>query len=273
MASARLERTTAELADGTGQHGLRATGQVVLFPGFLALYEEGRDDAEDEDSAPPAAPARRRHAGQEIGRGRAAFHPAAAALFRGEPGQAHGGARHRPALDLRRDPADAEGPRLCPAREEPLLPRGERAAADRLPRALLRTLRLLRFHRPSRGRARRDFGRADAMAAGARGLLARFQAEDRRGDGAEALGDHRRVGRFPRALAVPGQRRRQRPAALPGLRRRPARPARRPLRRLRRLLQLSRLQVHPPLRPGRARAPAEIRGRSCSGRTRKPART
>ncbi|HTU10033.1 MAG TPA: type I DNA topoisomerase [Allosphingosinicella sp.] len=50
MASARLERTTAELADATGQHALRATGQVVLFPGFLALYEEGRDDAEDEDS-------------------------------------------------------------------------------------------------------------------------------------------------------------------------------------------------------------------------------
>jgi len=50
MASARLERTTAELAEGTGRHGLRATGQVVLFPGFLALYEEGRDDAEDEDS-------------------------------------------------------------------------------------------------------------------------------------------------------------------------------------------------------------------------------
>jgi DNA topoisomerase-1 len=50
MASARLERTTAELADGTGRHILRATGQVVLFPGFLALYEEGRDDAEDEES-------------------------------------------------------------------------------------------------------------------------------------------------------------------------------------------------------------------------------
>jgi DNA topoisomerase-1 len=50
MASARLERTTAELEDGTGRHALRATGQVVLFPGFLALYEEGRDDAEDDDS-------------------------------------------------------------------------------------------------------------------------------------------------------------------------------------------------------------------------------
>ncbi|TFI57184.1 type I DNA topoisomerase [Sphingomonas parva] len=50
MASARLERTTAELVDGSGQTALRATGQVVLFPGFLALYEEGRDDEQDEES-------------------------------------------------------------------------------------------------------------------------------------------------------------------------------------------------------------------------------
>jgi len=50
MQSARLERTTVELADGTGRNGLRATGQVVLFPGYLALYEEGRDDEGDEDS-------------------------------------------------------------------------------------------------------------------------------------------------------------------------------------------------------------------------------
>jgi DNA topoisomerase I len=50
MASARLERTSVDLAEGTGQHVLRATGQVVLFPGFLALYEEGRDEPEDEES-------------------------------------------------------------------------------------------------------------------------------------------------------------------------------------------------------------------------------
>jgi DNA topoisomerase I len=49
MASARLERTTVELADATGRHVLRATGQVVLFPGYLALYEEGTDD-EGEDA-------------------------------------------------------------------------------------------------------------------------------------------------------------------------------------------------------------------------------
>ena len=45
MASARLNRTVIDLADGTGQHGLRATGQQVQFPGFLALYEEGLDEA------------------------------------------------------------------------------------------------------------------------------------------------------------------------------------------------------------------------------------
>jgi len=50
MASARMERTTIELEEATGQHGLRATGQVVLFPGYLALYEEGRDDEGDEES-------------------------------------------------------------------------------------------------------------------------------------------------------------------------------------------------------------------------------
>jgi len=52
MASARLERTTVELSDGTGKAVLRATGQVVLFPGYLALYEEGRDEkADDEEGA------------------------------------------------------------------------------------------------------------------------------------------------------------------------------------------------------------------------------
>lgn len=51
MASARMERTTVDLLDGTGQIGLRATGQVVKFPGFLALYEEGIDDKDDENGA------------------------------------------------------------------------------------------------------------------------------------------------------------------------------------------------------------------------------
>ena len=49
MASAALERTTVTLRDGTGQHELRATGQVVKFPGFMAVYDESRDQKSDED--------------------------------------------------------------------------------------------------------------------------------------------------------------------------------------------------------------------------------
>ena len=49
MASAQIERTTVTLRDATGSHELRATGQVVKFPGFLAVYEEGRDQKQDGD--------------------------------------------------------------------------------------------------------------------------------------------------------------------------------------------------------------------------------
>ena len=44
MEAARLDRTTVEIETPDGQTGLRATGQVVTFDGFLAVYEEGRDE-------------------------------------------------------------------------------------------------------------------------------------------------------------------------------------------------------------------------------------
>jgi DNA topoisomerase I len=52
MESAELERTTVDIAAKAGSRvlELRASGQVVKFDGFLALYQEGRDDEEDEDS-------------------------------------------------------------------------------------------------------------------------------------------------------------------------------------------------------------------------------
>ncbi|MEM6303204.1 MAG: type I DNA topoisomerase [Pseudomonadota bacterium] len=49
MASARMERTTVEIGSADDQVGLRATGQVVMFDGFLKVYEEGRDDVVDDD--------------------------------------------------------------------------------------------------------------------------------------------------------------------------------------------------------------------------------
>jgi DNA topoisomerase-1 len=50
MEAATLERTTVDFAEPGLRTELRATGQVVLFDGFLALYQEGQDDAEDEES-------------------------------------------------------------------------------------------------------------------------------------------------------------------------------------------------------------------------------
>ena len=46
MSAARLERTTVEVGSEDAQVGLRATGQVVLFDGFMRVYTEGRDDVE-----------------------------------------------------------------------------------------------------------------------------------------------------------------------------------------------------------------------------------
>jgi DNA topoisomerase-1 len=46
MEAAKIERTTVDLESADGLTGLRATGQVVQFDGYLAAYEEGRDDPE-----------------------------------------------------------------------------------------------------------------------------------------------------------------------------------------------------------------------------------
>ncbi len=52
MESARLERTTADIVAKAGARllDLRASGQVVLFDGFLTLYTEDKDDDDDEDT-------------------------------------------------------------------------------------------------------------------------------------------------------------------------------------------------------------------------------
>ena len=55
MSPARLERTTVEISSSDGQVVLRATGQVMLFDGFMKVYQEGRDDAvlDDDDKRLP----------------------------------------------------------------------------------------------------------------------------------------------------------------------------------------------------------------------------
>ena len=72
MESARIERTTVDLSTADGRTGLRATGQVILFDGYLKVYEEGRDDPEDEDGG--RLPPLREAAGAEVRVARADQH-------------------------------------------------------------------------------------------------------------------------------------------------------------------------------------------------------
>ncbi|OZA16951.1 MAG: DNA topoisomerase I, partial [Rhodobacterales bacterium 17-64-5] len=47
MAAARMERTVVDLASPDGEVAFRANGQVVLFDGYLKVYDQGRDDRQD----------------------------------------------------------------------------------------------------------------------------------------------------------------------------------------------------------------------------------
>ena len=49
MESAKLERTSVDIQSPDREVTLRANGQVVLFEGFLKVYEESRDDSEQSD--------------------------------------------------------------------------------------------------------------------------------------------------------------------------------------------------------------------------------
>ncbi len=248
MESAELERTTVDVTANVGPRriDLRATGQVVKFDGFLALYQEGKDDEEDEESKrlPPMK------AGDPLTRERITatqhFTEPPPALFRGEPGQAHGGARHRPALDLRGRLPDPSGSGVRQDREEAAAAGGQGTLGHRLPGELLPALRRVRFHRRPRRPARRVSNAEIDWRAVLRDFWKDFSAaigetkELRVTDVLEALngllGPHifpdKGDGSNPRTCTV--------------LRHRPALAEARQVRRLHRLLELSRVQVHPP---------------------------
>ena len=49
MTMAQFDVTTVDLAVGENVAVFRANGQIMTFPGFIAVYTEGRDENEDED--------------------------------------------------------------------------------------------------------------------------------------------------------------------------------------------------------------------------------
>ena len=87
MSPAQMEQTTFEIACNTerckGDTVFRASGSVIKFQGFMALYTEGTDELLEENEALLPGLKGRRNAEASGDPAEAAFYPAAAALYRG----------------------------------------------------------------------------------------------------------------------------------------------------------------------------------------------
>ncbi len=111
MAPAVYDTTSADITAGRAVY--RASGSTLKFAGYLAAYGISDEDEEDTDKDTPKLPPLT--AGRDVearrGRAREEGDAAAAALQRGVARQVPRGERHRPPVDLRRDPAQDRGAR------------------------------------------------------------------------------------------------------------------------------------------------------------------
>ncbi len=130
--SLRLGTTTPTGRDAE----FSASGTVITFRGFLAAYEESRDDDDGEGGGAPApAPEAGRRAEGAPARAGGPRDHAALALHRGEPRPGARGARDRPAVHVRLDHRHDPRPRLrlqARHRARAVLPRlrGHRACSS-----------------------------------------------------------------------------------------------------------------------------------------------
>ena len=223
MASARLERTTVELTDGAGAATLRATGQVVLFPGFM------RSTTKAATRRPTTRTARRM---PQLRAGDAPVKNGVEATqhFTQPPPRYSEASlvKRLEELGIGRPSTYAATLQTLKDREYVRLDKNRFIPEEsgRLVTAFLERFfeRYVNYDYTAELEEELDDvsgGRLDWQKA-ARGLLARLQAQGRRGDGAEAVGRHGGARRFPVALALPRQGRRQRSAAVPAVRHRPA---------------------------------------------------
>ncbi len=246
MESARIERTTVDLESADGQTGMRATGQVVLFPGYLAVYEEGRDDEGDEDSA--RLPVIEEGAAAKVLDARADQHFTEPPPRYSEAslGQEDGRAGHRPpstyasVLTVLRDRAYVK------MEKQRFIPEDK----GRLVTAFLEQFfrRYVEYDFTAALEEQLDLvsdGKLDWKAVPAR-LLEGLRGRRRRD---RRTAHHQRPGRperGPGPAHLPGQGRWHESSRLPDLQDRPAVAQDRQVRRLHRLLELSGMPLHPP---------------------------
>ncbi len=142
MESARLEQTTIDILSTDKMTGLRATGSVVTFDGFLKLYEEGRDDPVGDDNG-GVLPKVRQGAGAEAKDAKAEQH------FTQPPPRYSEASLVKKLEEPGIGSLDAAGSRLCGVGEKSLHPGFQRADRHRLLGEFLPPLCRVRFHRQS----------------------------------------------------------------------------------------------------------------------------
>ena len=153
-ASLRLGATASDGRDAE----FGASGTVITFRGFLAAYEEGRDEEPkngDDERRLPLLAGRRAGRGDRA-RARRPLDRAARPLHRGVARQGARGPRHRPPVDVRVDHGHDPRPRLRLQEGHRPRPDVPRVLGHEAAREALRAARRLRVHRPARERSRRD---------------------------------------------------------------------------------------------------------------------
>ena len=263
----RARPADVDIAAADGSAMLRATGSVVTFDGFLAVYQEGRDDAgrgrrrRAAGACPPLkaratrqAPARSRPSSTSPSRRRATPKPAWSRSWRNS---ASAGPRPTP-----RSSQVLQDRNYVPLDKQRFIPEDRGRIVTAFLDSFFHALRRVRLHRRSRGAARRHLRRRARLEGRAARLLEGLQppAQPVRRPGRSAsMGDavsflDTGIGKRSVVIDVlndtlaphffPDRRRRQDPRLCPACADRPARPQARQVRRLHRLQQLSGMPLH-----------------------------
>ena len=179
MKPALFDVTDVDIANGT--YTLRASGEVLRFAGFLAVFQDarrgrrGQEKPENDKALPPMNEGDVAQAPQP--RHETELHPAAAALHGSDAGEGARRERHRPSVDVRPDPHHHPDPRLHLQARREVLPDPARHARDEAAQAVLRRHHRRDLHRPPRRGARRDRGREAGVEDGDARLLRKFNAD------------------------------------------------------------------------------------------------
>ena len=141
METALFDTTRADIE--AGAYTFQATGSVLKFPGWLAVYHEGKDEDAPADDAraadadagrrrrPPAAAAEGRpDARSQVARSRGSTSPSRRRVFRSDARQGARRQRHRQTFDLRGHHRDDHGPQLRREGQGPVPPDRARTSSS-----------------------------------------------------------------------------------------------------------------------------------------------